>query len=57
MQKTAQKSLSHRNAVESDSLQIFRGCNENSFDETLCVASSKTTRKVTNGPIGFTGDF
>ena len=50
-------SLSHRNAVEPDSLQICRGCDENAFDETLCVASIKNTSKLISGPVGSAGDF
>ena len=50
-------SLSRRNAVEPDSLQIFRECDEKAFDETLRVASTKNTNKLINGPVGSAGNF
>ena len=51
-------SLSHRNAVEPESLGIFRGCDEQCFQRNIVRSFfSKNTSKLINCPVSYAGDF
>ena len=51
-------SLSHRNAVEPESLGIFRGCDEQCFQRNIVRSFlSKNNSKLINCPVSYAGDF